>query len=134
MVLEKSLVSGSMSLLTLKLLEDGDLYGYQMIEELRRRSEDAFRLRAGTLYPLLHSLEEKGLVQAYEQTAESGKSRRYYHLTRQGRNALREKEDAPEVPHAGMAVLRQQLLLAQAIGAWLEELKKDLVPGGTDLP
>ena len=47
---------------------------------------------------------------------------------------LREKEDAPEVPHAGMAVLRQQLLLAQAIGAWLEELKKDLVPGGTDLP
>ena len=94
MVLEKSLVSGSMSLLTLKLLEDGDLYGYQMIEELRRRSEDAFRLRAGTLNPLLHSLEEKGLVQAYEQTAESGKSRRYYHLTRQGRNALREKEDA----------------------------------------
>ena len=94
MVLEKSLVSGSMSLLTLKLLEDGDLYGYQMIEELRRRSEDAFRLRAGTLYPLLHSLEAKGLVQAYEQTAESGKSRRYYHLTRQGRNALREKEDA----------------------------------------
>ena len=47
---------------------------------------------------------------------------------------LREKEDAPEVPHAGMAVQRQQLLLAQAIGAWLEELKKDLVPGGTDLP
>ncbi len=47
---------------------------------------------------------------------------------------LREKEDAPEVPPAGMAVLRQRLLLAQAIGAWLEELKKDLVPGGTDLP
>ena len=46
---------------------------------------------------------------------------------------LREKEDAPEVPPAGMAVLRQRLLLAQAIGAWLEELKKGLVPGG-DLP
>ena len=39
----------------------------------------------------------------------------------------------PEVPPAGMAGLRQQLLLAQAIGAWLEELKKDIVPGG-DLP
>ena len=49
MELERSLVSGSMSLLVLKLLEDGDLYGYQMIEELRRRSEDAFRLKAGTL-------------------------------------------------------------------------------------
>lgn len=94
MDLERSLVSGSMSLLVLKLLEDGDLYGYQMIDELRRRSDDTFRLRAGTLYPLLHSLEEKGLVTAYEQTADSGKARRYYHLTKQGRGALREKEDA----------------------------------------
>lgn len=91
---EKSLVSGSMSLLVMKLLEDGDLYGYQMIAELRRRSDDTFRLRAGTLYPLLHGLEQKGLVTAYEQMAESGKSRRYYHLTKQGRDALREKEDA----------------------------------------
>lgn len=94
MELEKSLVSGSMSLLVMKLLEDGDLYGYQMIAELRRRSDDTFRLRAGTLYPLLHSLEEKGFVTAYERTADSGKARRYYHLTERGRNALREKEDA----------------------------------------
>ena len=94
MDLEKSLVSGSIPLLVLKLLEGGDLYGYQMIDELRRRSDDTFRLRAGTLYPLLHTLEEKGLVTAYEQTADSGKTRRYYHLTKQGRNALREKEDA----------------------------------------
>ena len=78
----------------LKLLEDGDLYGYQMIAELRRRSDDTFRLKAGTLYPLLHSLEEKGFVTAYEQTAESGKTRRYYHLTKQGRSALQEKETA----------------------------------------
>ena len=94
MELEKSLVSGSMPLLVLKLLEDGDLYGYQMIDELRRRSDDTFRLRAGTLYPLLHSLEEKGCVTAYEQTAESCKTRRYYHLTKQGRDVLRKKEDA----------------------------------------
>jgi len=94
MELEKSLVSGSMSLLVMKLLEDADLYGYQMIAELRRRSDDTFRLRAGTLYPLLHSLEEKGFVTACERTAESGKTRRYYHLTKHGRNALREKEDA----------------------------------------
>mgnify|MGYP001134294289 FL=1 len=94
MELEKGLVSGSMSLLVLKLLEDGDLYGYQMIDELRRRSEDAFRLKAGTLYPLLHTLEEKGFVTAYEQTAESGKARRYYDLRMQGRGALREKESA----------------------------------------
>lgn len=92
MELDKSLVSGSMSMLVLKLLEDGDKYGYQMIEELRRRSDDIFHLRAGTLYPLLHGLEEKGLVTAYEGEAAAGKPRRYYRLTKQGRGALREKE------------------------------------------
>ena len=66
MELDKSLVSGSMAMLVLKLLEDGDKYGYQMIEELKRRSDDTFHLKAGTLYPLLHGLEEKGLVTAYE--------------------------------------------------------------------
>ena len=82
---DKSLVSGSMALLVLKLLEDGDKYGYQMTSELRQRSEDVFHLKAGTLYPLLHSLEEKGLVTAYEREAAAGKPRRYYHLTKAGR-------------------------------------------------
>ena len=86
---DKSLVSGSMALLVLKLLEDGDKYGYQMTSELRQRSEDVFHL-----YPLLHSLEEKGLVTAYEREAAAGKPRRYYHLTKAGEAALREKETA----------------------------------------
>ena len=70
---DKSLVGGSMALLVLKLLEDGDKYGYQMTSELKARSEDVFHLKAGTLYPLLHSLEEKGLVTAYEREAAAGK-------------------------------------------------------------
>ena len=92
MEIDKSLVSGRMALLVLKLLEDGDKYGYQMIEELKRRSDDTFHLKAGTLYPLLHGLEEKGLVTAYEREAAAGKPRRYYHLTKEGGAALREKE------------------------------------------
>ena len=99
MELDRSLVSGSMAMLVLKLLEDGDKYGYQMIEELRRRSEDTFHLKAGTLYPLLHGLEEKGLVTAYEGEAAAGKPRRYYRLTKRGHGALREKEtDSMYVP------------------------------------
>ena len=92
MELDKGLVSGSMALLVLKLLEDGDKYGDQMIEELKRRSDDTFHLKAGTLYPLLHGLEEKGLETAYEREAAAGKPRRYYHLTKEGGAALREKE------------------------------------------
>ena len=94
MELEKGLVSGSMALLVMKLLEDRDLYGYQMIEELRNRSENTFHLKAGSLYPLLHSLEAKGYVSAYERDATAGKPRRYYHLTERGRASLREREAA----------------------------------------
>ena len=62
MSIDKSLVSGSMSMLILRLLSDKDMYGYEMIDSLRKRSENVFELKAGTLYPLLHSLEDKNLL------------------------------------------------------------------------
>ena len=66
MSVDKTLLSGSTSMLLLKLLEEKDLYGYEMIESLRARSNNVFELKAGTLYPLLHSLEEKGFLTSYE--------------------------------------------------------------------
>ena len=60
MKIEKSLVSGSMMLLILRLLEEKDMYGYEMIDTLKGKSNNVFELKAGTLYPLLHSMEEKG--------------------------------------------------------------------------
>lgn len=61
MAIDKSLVSGSMAMLVLKLLEEKDMYGYEMIVTLRERSNNVFELKAGTLYPLLHTQEEKNL-------------------------------------------------------------------------
>ena len=58
MKLDKGLVAGSSTLLVLSLLEHTDLYGYQMIEELARRSNDVFQMKEGTLYPILHGLEK----------------------------------------------------------------------------
>ena len=55
--IDKMLLSGSMGTMLLKLLSEKDMYGYEMIETLRSRSENVFDLKAGTLYPLLHSLE-----------------------------------------------------------------------------
>lgn len=92
MAIDKSLQTGSTTMLLLKLLEEEDLYGYQMIERLQQRSNNVFALKAGTLYPLLHSLEEQELVTAYEQTAETGRKRKYYSLTKAGRNMLAAKE------------------------------------------
>ena len=67
------------------------MYGYQIIEELARRSDNTFQLKAGTLYPLLHGLEEKGLLKAYEQEY-AGKTRKYYSITKEGRGVLEAKK------------------------------------------
>ena len=91
MAVDKSLVSGSTMMLILKLLEEKDMYGYEMIETLREKSENVFELKAGTLYPLLHGLEEKEFVKSYEQEA-GGKTRKYYSITREGKKQLRAKE------------------------------------------
>ena len=81
MAIDKSLISGNTDMLILKLLEKQDMYGYQMIEELAKQSDHTFELKAGTLYPLLHGLEGKGLLKVYEQEY-VGKTRKYYSITK----------------------------------------------------
>ncbi len=93
MPVDKSLLTGSTAMLILKLLEDADMYGYQIIEELNRKSKNVFALKAGTLYPLLHSLEQKELVAAYEKTAGNARVRKYYSITKKGRNYLHAKKE-----------------------------------------
>ena len=91
MTIDKTLLAGSTATLILKLLDGQDMYGYEIIEELARRSDNTFQLKAGTLYPLLHGLEKKGLLESYEQNADSARIRKYYHLTNKGRKFLKEK-------------------------------------------
>ena len=92
MVIDKNLVQGSMGMMLMRLLESKDMYGYEMIETLRGKSDNVFELKAGTLYPLLHSLEEKGFLSSYEDDA-TGKKRKYYHLTAAGRKQLSQKKE-----------------------------------------
>ncbi len=91
MKIEKSLLSGSTPLLVLSLLKNEDMYGYQMAEELARRSDDTFELKEGTLYPLLHTLEKNHLVTSYTKESPGGRERKYYHLTDDGRSQLEHK-------------------------------------------
>lgn len=92
MKIDKALLSGSSAMLVLKLLAERDMYGYQITEELAARSQNVFEMKSGTLYPLLHTLEQKGLVTAYEQT-EGGRERRYYAITDAGKRQLEEKRE-----------------------------------------
>lgn len=92
MALEKSLISGSMTMLLLSLLEEKDMYGYEMIERLREKSQNVFELKAGTLYPLLHGLEGKHFLTVYEREV-NGKTRKYYSITKEGEKVLKQKKD-----------------------------------------
>lgn len=84
---------GGVDLLILQLLSEKEMYGYEMVTELARRSQSVFQLKEGTLYPLLHRLEKEGAVSAYEEKVE-GRTRRYYRITRRGRGRLREQKEA----------------------------------------
>ena len=91
---DKSLLSGSTTLLVLSLLSTGeDKYGYQMIAELESRSDHTFSMKEGTLYPILHTLEKEGAVSSYEKAAPTGRTRKYYHITKKGLRLLDVKKE-----------------------------------------
>lgn len=92
MRINKELMKGSTAILVLSLLRDCDMYGYQMLQELKKRSGDAFDLKEGTLYPVLHGLENALAVHAYWQES-SGRKRKYYRLSQKGKQLLEEKRE-----------------------------------------
>ena len=88
MKISKSLLAGSAGRLILRLLEEKEMYGDEITDVLDKRSDSTFALKAGTLYPLLHSLEQSGYVTSREAEAENGRMRKYYSITDDGRKFL----------------------------------------------
>lgn len=86
--LTKQTLDGNVETLVLAVLEAGPSYGYKIVKELNERSEGILRLGEGTIYPVLHRLEEKKVVSARWRLAENGRERKYYRLTAKGRRAL----------------------------------------------
>src|SRR6059036_204621 len=84
------LKKGSIQLCLLALLAKEEKYGFQILRELRERSNGFFDLKEGTLYPTLRRLEEREFVESRWQEPESGMPRKYYRLTDRGRTALAE--------------------------------------------
>ena len=93
MKIDKSLMTDSTTMLVLSLLSREEMYGYQMITELARRSDHTFELKEGTLYPILHGLEADRLVTVREREAESGRMRKFYRITKRGLKLLEEKKE-----------------------------------------
>jgi transcriptional regulator len=88
--MEGEMLKGHLDMIVLAALAAGPAHGYAVIEEIKRRSGQAFNLPEGTVYPVLHRLEQAGLLASRWVTAESGRRRRVYSLTRRGDRAFAE--------------------------------------------
>lgn len=90
---ESQMKKGVLDMLVLKLLEQEEKYGYQIISELKEKSGGRFLLKEGTLYPILYRLEDEVLVESKWSEAVGKKvPRKYYGITDQGKKALAEIE------------------------------------------
>lgn len=88
---ERQLKKGILDILVLKLLSEDKMYGYQMIQELSKRSHQMFVLKEGTLYPILYRLEGDGYVESvWSQPKEKEIARKYYVITSKGTQLLKE--------------------------------------------
>jgi PadR family transcriptional regulator, regulatory protein PadR len=87
-MLPKALVAASLEPIMLSLLSRGEMYGYEIIQEVHKLSDGRIKWTASKLYPVLHRLENDSRVQAVWRPSESGPDRKYYRLTPKGQKAL----------------------------------------------
>ena len=80
------------NILVLLLIQRKDMYGYGVIKEMDIKSKGTFSMNEGEVYPVLHSLENKGLLESYWKD-EDDIEKKYYRLTRKGREHLKTKTE-----------------------------------------
>ena len=92
-VIAKDLVAASATPLVLSILNNGDSYGYEIIQQVKERSNGLLEWADGMLYPILHRMEKNALIESYWGKAETGRKRKYYTLLDNGRNELTQQQD-----------------------------------------
>ena len=87
---QKEMNTGIASLVLLSVLHKSTepMYGYQIAKLLEEYSGDTSFMKQGALYPVLHSLENSGLLESKVEPSVSGPPRRYYEITSEGRETL----------------------------------------------
>ena len=88
MRIERELMRGAGPVAVLKLLDTKERYGYELVSSLEKIGDGALAMGQSTLYPMIYNLEAKGLVKSNWKEGESGKQRKYYSLTREGKQKL----------------------------------------------
>jgi DNA-binding PadR family transcriptional regulator len=99
----KDLVAASATPILLGILNRGPSYGYAIIQAVRELSGGELEWSEGMLYPVLHRLEEQGLIESYEARGDTGRVRKYYRLQPDGRRALAEERRQWDVVSAALS-------------------------------
>jgi PadR family transcriptional regulator, regulatory protein PadR len=89
-MISKELMAASTRPLILTILKNGPSYGYKIIQDAKVYSGGTLEWSDGMLYPVLHKLENEGLVQSKWEMADGSRPRKYYHITPAGQEALSE--------------------------------------------
>lgn len=90
MTIEGEFLRGAGPVAVLKLLERGEMYGYEIVESLEKRTDGVLALGQSTLYPMLYNLEAKGFIVARWDEETAARPRKYYRLTPRGKKRLAE--------------------------------------------
>lgn len=90
----KELIGACTVPILLSIISNEDSYGYEIIKKVKAISKDRIEFKDGTLYPVLHKLENKGLIESYWKITDSGRKRKYYRICQKGKKTLlNEKEN-----------------------------------------
>ncbi|WP_352418633.1 PadR family transcriptional regulator [Proteiniborus sp.] len=84
--IDKQLKKGVLNILILKMISEKDMYGYELIQVMDEKSNGYFKLKEGSLYPVLYRLEDEGLIESYWNKEPSKRTvpRKYYKITKKG--------------------------------------------------
>lgn len=93
-VLLSNYKKATIEMLLLKLLSESDMYGYQLAQELKKRSNGVYTIQEGSMYPILYRLADQNLITSYEKKVGTRQTRIYYHLEQSGHDYYSELLDA----------------------------------------
>lgn len=88
---KSDLLHGTLDLLVLQVVSDGALHGYAIGQRLEQMTDNALKIEQGSLYPALYRLERNGWLKAAWRKTDTGRRAKFYQLTREGRQRLRQE-------------------------------------------
>ena len=104
----RELIAASARPLLLSILAEGESYGYAIIQEVKARSGGKLQWTDGMLYPVLHRLENRGLIKARWGESETGRKRKYYALKKDGKTAMAKHHEHWMLVHSVLAGLKKE--------------------------